>query len=130
MSFGICCCFLYLTILLVESKLNWNWKGDFTGPYINYLTFNNGLHAVHHLHPTLHWSKLPSAHARLVSAQSHPNLNQPCMATYMFKAYVSPGKRVDYTIRDHLYRSMKLVSVWGQSKMVTVTKKTFLFFLF
>lgn len=74
-----------------------NGSRNFTGPYINYLTFNNGLHAVHHLHPTLHWSKLPSAHARLVSAQSHPNLNQPCMATYMFKAYVSPGKRVDYT---------------------------------
>ena len=26
----ICCCFLWLIILLVESKLNWNWKWSLT----------------------------------------------------------------------------------------------------
>ena len=73
-----------------------NGSRNFTGIAINVLTFNNGFHTVHHMHPTLHWSKLPDAHAKLVASQTHPNLNQPCMATYIYRAFIYPGKRVDY----------------------------------
>ena len=35
---------------------------NFTGKLINYLTFNNGYHTVHHLYPTLHWSEYNEIH--------------------------------------------------------------------
>ena len=73
-----------------------NASRNFTGGCINYATFNNGFHQIHHLRPTLHWSKLPRAHDSFVATKNHPNLNQKCMARYMYRAYISPGKRVDY----------------------------------
>lgn len=42
----------------VEVK-NWNGARNFVGPVINYLTFNNGYHTIHHMYPTMHWSRLP-----------------------------------------------------------------------
>lgn len=69
---------------------------NFTGPWVNWLTFNNGFHSMHHRSPALHWSRLPSAHARHVHAAIHPNLEQSCMLSYAFRAFVWPGKRVDY----------------------------------
>lgn len=74
-----------------------NGSRNFTGSLINFLTFNNGFHTIHHFHPTLHWSKLPRAHTYFVASQNHPNLNQPCMARYIYTTFISPGKRVDYT---------------------------------
>jgi len=49
----------------VEVK-NYNGARNFVGPVINYLTFNNGYHTIHHMKPTLHWSQLPVEHERLV----------------------------------------------------------------
>ena len=79
-----------------DSMASINSSRNFVGPVVNFLTFNNGLHTIHHLKPKLHWSRLPAAHAALVASQCHPALNQRCMARYMFRAFVYPGTRVDY----------------------------------
>lgn len=70
-----------------------NQSRSFVGPIINYFTFNNGYHAVHHLKPTLHWSLAPAAHARLVQPFTDPELDQKSLVGYVFKTYVYPGRR-------------------------------------
>ena len=68
----------------VEVK-NYNGARNFVGPVINYLTFNNGYHTIHHMQPTLHWSRLAAEHERLVKPHVHPALDQQCMARYTFR---------------------------------------------
>ena len=73
-----------------------NTARNLTGSIINYLTFNNGYHMMHHLKPNLHWSDLPKHHDVFVKPFNHPNLNQPNMLTYIWKAFIYPGKRINY----------------------------------
>jgi len=79
----------------VEVK-NWNGARNFVGPVVNYLTFNNGYHTIHHMHPTMHWSRLAEEHTRQVKPNCHPNLDQQCMARYIYTSFISPGVRLDY----------------------------------
>ena len=79
----------------VECK-NYNGARNFVGPVINYLTFNNGYHTIHHIYPTMHWSNLPAEHERKVKPNCHPSLNEQCMARYIFKSFIYPGQRLDY----------------------------------
>jgi len=79
----------------VEVK-NYNGARNFVGPVINYLTFNNGYHTIHHMKPTLHWSQLPVEHERLVKPHVHPALDEQCMARYAFRSFIYPGIRLDY----------------------------------
>lgn len=79
-----------------KTQANWNGARNFVGPVVNYLTFNNGYHTIHHLHPTMHWSLLACEHARQVHPHIHPALEQRCMARYICAAFVYPGARVDY----------------------------------
>ena len=78
-----------------QSK-EYNLARNFTGPVINFLFFNNGYHTIHHFQPKLHWSKIPTKHAE-IEHLIHPNLNEKCMVRYVWKAFIYPGKRVDYT---------------------------------
>lgn len=75
---------------------NYNIARNFTGTFINMMTFNNGYHTIHHFYPTLHWSLLKKEHCRLVQPHMHANLDQPNMAVYMFKTFIYPGKRIHY----------------------------------
>jgi len=74
----------------------YNSARNFVGPVINYLTFNNGYHTIHHMYPTMHWSRLAAEHEAQVEPKNHPGLNQQCMARYIFRAFIFPGLRVDY----------------------------------
>jgi fatty acid desaturase len=73
-----------------------NGSRNFVGRIFNWFTFNNGFHGIHHLKPSLHWSLLPEAHARLVHPTIHPALEQRSLALYVFRTFVWPGKRARY----------------------------------
>jgi fatty acid desaturase len=74
----------------------YNHSRNLVGSWMNWWFFNNGYHGLHHLQPGLHWSKLPAVHAELIHPHVHPNLEVPNFLTYCWRAYVSPGQRVDY----------------------------------
>lgn len=73
-----------------------NHSRNFVGRWINWWTFNNGYHGMHHIQPGLHWSKLPQAHAERVQPYVHPELEQRSLLAYLFKAYIWPGKRMTF----------------------------------
>jgi fatty acid desaturase len=60
---------------------------NFTGALTNWLLFNNGYHTVHHLKPSLHWSKAPAEHAR-IAAQIPAALNERSILWYAARRYV------------------------------------------
>ena len=63
-----------------------NHSRSFTSKWLNFMLFNNGLHAAHHEHPGLHWSKLPQAHAEL-APKIDPQLLPRSMWFYFFRQY-------------------------------------------
>ncbi len=73
-----------------------NHSRNFVGALLNWFTFNNGYHGMHHMRPGLHWSLLPKAHAKELAPHIHPALDQRSLLAYLLKAYVWPGKRLNY----------------------------------
>ena len=74
----------------------WNHSRNFVGKLVNWFTFNNGYHTIHHMHPGLHWSLLPDAHAKEVAPFIHPALDQPALVPYLWRTFGWPGKRLRY----------------------------------
>lgn len=79
-----------------DGSHEFNHSRNFKGALINWFTFNNGFHGMHHMRPGLHWSLLPEAHAKELVPHIHPNLDRTSLLKYAFEAYVWPGKRLDY----------------------------------
>eukprot|EP01063_Lacrimia_lanifica_P005337 TRINITY_DN1310_c0_g1_i1.p1 TRINITY_DN1310_c0_g1~~TRINITY_DN1310_c0_g1_i1.p1 ORF type:complete len:349 (+),score=126.14 TRINITY_DN1310_c0_g1_i1:75-1121(+) len=75
---------------------DYNHSRNFTGAAINYLTFNNGYHTIHHTNPGWHWKRLPSSHDALLKPKMHPGCDQDNILTYFFRAHIYPGKRLAY----------------------------------
>ncbi len=69
---------------------------NFVGGLVNFFTFNNGYHTIHHFEPGLHWSRLPEAHARRVAPFMHPALAVPSLLAYLVRTFVWPGRRVAF----------------------------------
>ena len=74
----------------------YNHSRNFVGKWVNWWTFNNGYHGIHHHHPALHWSLLPEAHAREIAPHIAPQLDQRSMLVYLVKTFVWPGRRITY----------------------------------
>lgn len=79
-----------------DEHSDYNHSRNFVGKFVNFWTYNNGFHAIHHIKPGLHWSLTPQAHAQLVAPYIHPALDQKSLIAYLFKTYVYPGKRLNY----------------------------------
>ena len=78
-----------------DAKHPYNHSRNFTGKLFNFLVFNNGYHAAHHIDPSIHWSELPDYHAKNIQPYNHPALNQPNFFVYLIKTYLWPAKRLD-----------------------------------
>jgi fatty acid desaturase len=71
----------------------YNHSRSFVGKAVNWWTFNNGYHGIHHLTPGLHWSLLPAAHDAKLAPFLDPRLAQDNFPAYLFRTFVYPGKR-------------------------------------
>ncbi|MCA9582966.1 MAG: fatty acid desaturase [Myxococcales bacterium] len=78
-----------------------NHSRNFTGKIVNFFTYNNGYHGIHHHHPGLHWSLTPKAHAEEMHGHVHPNLEQPSLVAYCFRTFVM-NKRLRYDGTPHV----------------------------
>lgn len=79
-----------------DERSEYNHSRNFVGKFVNWWTYNNGFHTIHHMHPGLHWSLAPEAHAREVAPHIHPNLDQENLLVYLWKAFGWPGQRLTY----------------------------------
>jgi fatty acid desaturase len=74
----------------------YNHSRNFTGAVVNWFTFNNGYHGIHHEHPGLHWSLAPEVHAKEYAPHIDPRLDQRSLLVYLFQQFVFPGVRMRY----------------------------------
>ena len=79
-----------------DENSEYNHSRNFTGAVVNWFTYNNGYHTIHHEYPGLHWSKTPERHREEISPHIHPALEQKSLATYLWRTYVWPGTRMTY----------------------------------
>ena len=61
---------------------------NFTGRTGNWFFFNNGYHTAHHMHPALHWSRLPQWHRENVAPAIDSKLEQRSILRYLFNNYL------------------------------------------
>ena len=94
----------------------YNHSRNFSGKFVNWFTFNNGYHGIHHMHPSLHWSKLPEAHARELRPHLHPSLDRVALLPYLFEAYVWPGKRMRYDGAPYVLEPESPDAEWFQAR--------------
>lgn len=72
---------------------------NFTGRFLNLVTFNHGYHLVHHRHINMHWTEWPEAHAR-VRHLIHPDLNQKSLALYFLRIFLLQHFHPRFATRD------------------------------
>jgi fatty acid desaturase len=73
-----------------------NHSRNFVGKWVNWWTFNNGFHTIHHIDSTIHWSDLPAAHYKRVAPHIHPGLVHTSLLGYVLRTYFWPGKRTRF----------------------------------
>lgn len=74
-----------------QKYINFNTSRNFTSPFLNFFTLNNGYHTIHHLVPTSHWSVNKVLHDRLVLPHIDSRLDEPSMAAFVMRNYVYNG---------------------------------------
>ncbi|UQA63949.1 fatty acid desaturase [Polyangium aurulentum] len=79
-----------------DQDSEYNHSRNFVGKIVNWWTYNNGYHTIHHMQPGLHWSLLPAEHAARVAPHIHPELDQKSLLGYLWRTFIWPAKRVMY----------------------------------
>jgi fatty acid desaturase len=79
-----------------DERSEYNHSRNFVGKLVNWWTYNNGFHSIHHVEPGLHWSLLPAEHAKRIAPFIHPNLDQPSLLAYLWRTFFWPAKRRMY----------------------------------
>ncbi|MEZ4288942.1 MAG: fatty acid desaturase [Polyangiales bacterium] len=78
-----------------DGESRYNHSRNFVGKWINWWTFNNGFHTIHHDYPGLHWSLAPERHAEEIAPHITPSLDQPSLIAYVWRTFFL-NQRVDY----------------------------------
>ncbi|TPV95371.1 MAG: fatty acid desaturase [Myxococcales bacterium FL481] len=65
-----------------------NHSRSWEGRWLNFLLFNNGLHAAHHEAPGTHWSELWAVHRRIVPHIDSRLVERGGFMAYVFRQYV------------------------------------------
>lgn len=86
-----------------DEKHEYNHSRNFVGRFVNWWTYNNGFHSIHHVVPGLHWSLTPAAHAEQIAPHIHPNLDQKSLAYFVFRTFFM-GKRENYDGSEFVLR--------------------------
>lgn len=71
-----------------DEHSEYNHSRNFIGKLVNWWTFNNGFHTIHHKTPGLHWSLTPEAHAKEIAPHIHESLDQKSLLVYLFKTFI------------------------------------------
>lgn len=79
-----------------DEDTEYNHSRNFVGKVVNWFTYNNGYHTIHHMEPGLHWSLAPEEHAKRVAPFIHKNLDQPSLLAYILRTFILPGGRKRY----------------------------------
>ena len=74
------------------------------------MLFNNGLHTIHHLHPTLHWSESPAEHAK-IEHLIDDSLIEPSFWGYLFKSYI-----IGMFVPSYKTKSMRVARLESNNK--------------
>ena len=73
----------------------YNHSRTFPNPVLNWFTLNNGYHGIHHVHPAMHWSLYPAAHAAELRPHMDPRL-EVSLSGWLWRTCIWPGTRLDY----------------------------------
>lgn len=79
-----------------DAETEYNHSRNFTGKLVNWLTFNNGYHTIHHHKASLHWSLTPAAHEAEIVGNIDPRLDEPSLVAYVWRTFIWPGKRLTF----------------------------------
>ncbi len=79
-----------------DADTDFNHSRNFVGKLVNFWTYNNGYHTIHHMEAGLHWSLAPAEHATRVKPFMDPRLDEPSMLAYLWRTFGWPGQRLRY----------------------------------
>jgi len=79
-----------------DAESPYNHSRNFVGRVINWFAFNNGYHTIHHLRPTLHWSRAAEMHALYVVPHLDARLDEPSMLAYLWRTFFLPNGRKNF----------------------------------